>query len=217
MNNRTKVDERVPLFRHYQGALHIRNGDGREGRTVYGCCAPYDRQSGLVSDHDGVYFETFQRGAFGKSVQQRGDKVFLYERHNRSDNAAPIGRPTMREAGPDELYGEFYVPNTREGNDALERVREGIYGGFSVGMVPVNTAHGQPIDGHKHLIRTQVALIEVSLVPEPAYDAPVAGLRSLSLPAETARTDSSEDTPATARVVLPRHQRQRTLYRKGIL
>lgn len=216
-HERTAVADREPLYRQFlEAEFQIRNGDGRDGRTVFGCCAPYNQRSGLINDRDGIYFETFQRGAFTKTVQQRSGKVFLYERHNKLDNAAPIGKPTVLEDRPDQLYGEFFIPNTRDGNDALERIREGIYSAFSVGMVPVNTRWDQA-DGQRHAVRTEAALIEVSLVPLPAYDAPVAGLRSSSPVADSVLVDISDDSLADARVRQTQHQRRLALYRQGIL
>lgn len=215
-HERKRVVDAEPLYRQFQDMdLQIRNGDGREGRTVFGVVAPYETRSGLINDRDGIYHEVFQRGAFAKSLRQRWEKVFLYQVHQR-DGVPPLGRPTLLEDRTDHVWGEFFVPNTTEGNDALERIREGIYNDFSVGMVPVNTRWA--VDGAERLaVRTEAALIEVSLVPIPAYDAPVAGLRSSSPVADTAPVETPDAAPAIARVSHPQHMRRKALYREGIL
>ena len=73
------------------------------------------------------------------------------------------------------------MSNTRDGDEALELVKDGVVDGFSVGFRGLK--HNLAKDGVVE--RTEVALHEVSLTPFPAYPgALVAGVRS--------RQDTSE-------------------------
>ncbi|MFD2028962.1 HK97 family phage prohead protease [Promicromonospora aerolata] len=152
----------------YRNALLRADGDGR---TIHGLAVPFDVET-EVSDGFGRYRERFAPGAFARSIAQRGSKIKLLANHD--SRVFPIGRATSLEERSDGLHAAFTVADTVAGNEALELVRSGTVDSFSVGFAPVSERQ----DGNV-VVRTEVALREVSLVAFPAYpDALVAGIRS---------------------------------------
>ncbi len=143
-----------------------------EGRTVHGIVVPFDRVA-RVSDGGRPYDEMFQKGAFAKTIQERGDRVKLLSQHNARSN--PLGRASVLREDAAGLYGEFRVSKTAAGDEALELLRDGALDSFSVGFSPIK----HRMDG-RTTVRTEVGLREASLVTFPAYEgALVGGVRSL--------------------------------------
>ncbi len=164
------------VTRAFTGDLSIRAD--ADGRTVSGIVVPFDTVA-RVSDGGRPYQERFQRGAFRKTIAERGDRVKLLLQH---DHREPIGRATLLREDPAGLYGEFRVSAVPAGDHAIELVRDGVIDSFSVGFGKVK----ERADGDV-TVRTEVALREASLVTFPAYDdARISGLRAAleSLPAD---------------------------------
>lgn len=164
------------LTRAFVSDIEVRS-DGT-GRTVHGIIVPFDRVA-RVSDGGRPYDEAFQRGAFAKTIGERGARVKLLSHHNARSN--PLGRATLLREDSAGLYGEFQVSNTRAGDEALELIRDGALDSFSVGFAPVKHEDRQGIKW-----RTEVALREASLVTFPAYEgALVGGVRAIDLNPES--------------------------------
>ncbi|GLE53736.1 prophage protease [Mycobacterium montefiorense] len=142
------------------------------GRTVHGIAVPFG-QVAEVSDGDGrTYRERFEHGAFARSIRERGSKIKLLASHDR--RRFPVGRAVELREERDGLHAAFTIANTRDGDDVLELVRSGTVDSFSVGFRGIRDR----FDGDV-VVRTEVALMEVSLVALPAYEgATVAGVRS---------------------------------------
>lgn len=141
------------------------------GRTVAGIVVPFDTVA-RVSDGGPSYDESFRRGAFAKTIRERGDRVKLLSQHDARRN--PLGRAvSLREDGRG-LYGEFKVSRTAAGDEALELIRDGALDSFSVGFAPVKHVSENGVT-----VRTEVRLRETSLVTFPAYeDARIVGVRA---------------------------------------
>ena len=171
----SSVVEQPALSRDFPGVdLQVRADS--TGRTVTGIVVPFDRVA-TVSDGGPSYEESFRRGAFTKTIAERGDRVKLLSHHDRGRN--PLGRATLLREDAAGLYGEFAVSRTTAGDEALELVRDGALDSFSVGFAPV-----KQMRTGKVTVRTEVHLREASLVTFPAYeDARIAAVRSLT-PAE---------------------------------
>lgn len=164
-----KLTERDALCRDFAADLEIRS-DGT-GRVIHGIVVPFG-VSARVSDGGAPYMESFERGAFTKTLAERRSPVKLLSQH---DHRNPIGRAENMREDAAGLYGEFRVSNTSAANDQLELARDGVLDSFSVGFAPVNH-----VKRGGTVVRTEVALREVSLVTFPAYEgAVVAGIRSL--------------------------------------
>jgi HK97 family phage prohead protease len=159
----------VPILgRDYQADLEIRG----DGRTVVGIAVPYDAPT-PIRDHQGTYQEVFRRGAFAKTIQERASKVKLLAQHNRQN--LPIGRPSLLREDATGLYMEARISATRDGDEILELVRDGVLDSFSVGFRPVQDRWNAARD---FVERTEARLDEVSVVAFPAYDgALISGVR----------------------------------------
>lgn len=150
--------------------LEIRS-DG-DGRTVHGLAVPFDRET-TVNDGYGAYQEVFRKGAFAQTINGGVDRVKLLGNHNRAK--FPLGKATALREDRAGLVGEFRVSNTREGDEALELVRDGVLDAFSVGFAPVKDRKA----GKGLVERLEVKLREVSLVAFPAYEgAMISGVRA---------------------------------------
>jgi HK97 family phage prohead protease len=146
-----------------------------EGRTVYGVAVPYGVDS-EVRDHGGrPYRERVEYGACQRSIAERGHKLRLFVQHDRGK--LPIGKAVSLVEQHDGLHAAFEVAATRDGDDALTLVRSGTVDAFSIGFRGVR----ERVDGDV-LVRTEIALVECSLVAFPAHEgARVLGVRSQSL------------------------------------
>ncbi|MBB5776232.1 HK97 family phage prohead protease [Nonomuraea jabiensis] len=151
------------------------NGDlslGRDGRTVTGVAVPFGVQAD-VNDGYGMYREEFRRGAFTRTIAERGNRVKVLAQHNR--NTMPIGRATLLREDPAGLYAELRISQTTAGDEALELIRDGALDGLSIGFNAIRDERGA--DGT--VIRTEVRLNEISVVPFAAYEsATITGVRS---------------------------------------
>lgn len=157
--------------REFTADLEVRaSGDGR---TITGIVVPFEREA-RVSDGGPSYMEMFRRGAFTKTIAERGSRVKFLSQHDQRRN--PLGRATLLREDATGVYGEFQVSKTSAGDEALELVRDGALDSFSVGFAPVkHLKEGDTV------VRTEVSLREVSLVTFPAYeDARIAAVRHLS-------------------------------------
>jgi hypothetical protein len=146
------------------------------GRTIYGIGVPFG-QIAVCDDGYGQYAERFEVGAFARTIAERGDKIRLFSVHSASRNL-PLGRATELVEQPDGLHVAFALGETQDADEALSLVRDGIVDAFSIGFRPVAEHREGDV-----LVRTEVELIEVSLVGLPAYSgAVVAGVRSVGTP-----------------------------------
>lgn len=145
--------------------LQIR-GDG-DGRTIYGMAVPYDKEQRI----DGETTEVFRKGVFSEIVKA-AHRVKLLRNH---DIKNPIGRATILRETEDGLYAEFKISKTREGDDALELVKDGALDHLSIGFMPLKNRKRQ--DGVVERLKAHLA--EVSLVTFGAYGdaASVVGVR----------------------------------------
>lgn len=159
------------LQRAFTGDYEVRAN--REGRTISGIVVPYDTVA-RVSDGGTPYNESFQRGAFAKSIAEQGDRVKLLYQHNSLE---PIGRATLLREDATGLYGEFQVSDVQRGDEAINLVADGVIDSFSVGFRPIKAAKRGGVT-----VRTEVAIREASLVTFPAYaDARIAAIRATIL------------------------------------
>lgn len=157
----------IALLRRSIGAeLEIRTGD-TEGRTVYGIACPFDTST-QIYDWDGRYEEDFARGAFKKTIKERGDRVKFLAQHD-SYGAFPLGRAAVLREDAAGLYAEFAVSKTARGDELIELVRDGVMDSLSIGFMPVKHKEAKT-DGVRKVTRTEVVLREVSAVTFAAYD-----------------------------------------------
>lgn len=123
-------------------------------REVEGIAVPW----GEVADL-GWFTEEIQRGAV------RGDNTIqLWWRHSE-----PIGVVTFAEDQDGGYFIRAKISETPRGDEAFTLLRDGVIDQFSIGFETV--AYEVREDGQvAHIIRTEIIVREVSLVPFPAYD-----------------------------------------------
>jgi HK97 family phage prohead protease len=148
------------------GALELREASNG-AHELEGICVPFDR----TTTKAGPRPERFKRGAFADLADP--SKVRLTD-ENHARGRRPVGVGVAFEERSAGLWGRFRFYNTSQGRDAWENVREGTYGGLSVGFHAVADA----IEGGVRSI-LRARLHHVSLVDDPAYDdAQVIAVRS---------------------------------------
>jgi HK97 family phage prohead protease len=141
-----------------------------DGRTVTGLAVPFDAPT-RVSDGLGSYLEVFRRGAFARTIAERGQRVKFLAQHDR--RSLPIGRASLLREDAAGLYSEFRVSKTQAGDEVLELIRDGALDALSIGFRPVKDRQGPDV-----LERIEVRLDEVSAVSFPAYEgAAITGVR----------------------------------------
>ena len=138
--------------------MEIRSVDTAE-RLLVGVVSPYDEVSYLVSDPGG---ERIIRGAFDKSIAQRGNKIPLHDNHGTQRR---MGISRRFEDGPTGLIGHFRVNEGGRGDEFLREMRQGYFGGLSIGFQALRTTRGA--DGVREV--REAKLMEVSAVGMPAY------------------------------------------------
>jgi HK97 family phage prohead protease len=148
-------------------ALELRELATNDNRhTLEALCVPYETPTYAVSvpGHRG---EVFARGAFSGLLEapQTWPKVRLTDSHVDTSQRRPVAKATDFVDTDAGLVGRFQFFDTPEGRGAWENVREGTYGGLSVGFVVVSerTRSG----GLREV--SDARLHHVSLVDEPAY------------------------------------------------
>lgn len=157
------------INRAHQADLEVRG----DGRTVVGIAVPFDSPT-HIRDASGTYTEVFRRGAFAKTIRERGDRVKFLAQHDR--RSLPLGRASLLREDATGLYGEFRVSKTAAGDEALELIRDGALDAFSIGFRPVKDRWN---GDRSHVERAEAGLDEVSAVAFPAYDgAAIAGVRA---------------------------------------
>lgn len=176
--------------------LHIRG----DGRTVVGLAVPFDTWADIVDD-EGVYRERFRQGAFAKTIAQRGDRVKALALHDR--RRLPLGRAHSLREDAHGFVAELRISQTREGDEALELVRDGALDALSIGFRPVEGGSEWNRD-RTEVDRTEVRLNEISLVAFPAYeDARILAVRhtadglQVDCPPATTEAPSAPGSPVT--------------------
>jgi uncharacterized protein len=154
-----------------------------EGRAV-----PYDTWANV-----GAYLEQFKRGAFAKSIDESAKALPLMLFHGR-DSLWPIGLATRWKDAADGLHGTWRLDGSPDAQRAAAMARSGELGYLSVGFVDIRSTPElvgdrdyNPALGEDHMdrwTRHEARLVEVSIVPTPAYaDAQVTMVRAYRRPA----------------------------------
>lgn len=157
---------------HAPSDLEVRS----DRRTVHGLVVPFGEVAD-IHEYGRTYRERFVRGAFERTIRERGERTKLLTSHD-GHNRLPIGRAVELREDAAGLFGAFRVSQTQTGDEVLELVRDGALDSFSIGFRPVRERSAHDPSGPV-VERTEVALREVSVVTFPAYaGAQIAGVRA---------------------------------------
>lgn len=138
-------------------------------REITGVVVPFGAPTRI-----GDYLETFVRGAFTRTIAERGHRVKLLFSH---DPTRPLGKAVLLTEELRGLIGTFKVARTTAGDEALELASSGALDSLSVGFQPIRDNWSKD---RTLCDRLEVRLHEASLVAFPAYDgALVESVRSL--------------------------------------
>jgi uncharacterized protein len=138
--------------------MEVRHVDA-DAREMVGIVAPYDEVTYLTPDPQG---ERILRGAFAKSIRQRGGKIPLLRNH---DQSRKVGNSSRFSDSADGLVGEFKIVAGDHGDLMLDDLRNGCLDMLSVGFQPLTAVRGA--DGVREV--KEARLVEVSVVAVPAY------------------------------------------------
>jgi len=151
--------------RNYSVNLELRANS--DGRTIFGIAVPYNKEQRITS----TMIEVFRKGVFSEVIKAP-HRVKLLRGHGENN---VLGRATLLRETDDGLYAEFKISKTREGDEALELVKDGALDQLSVGFMPIKNKK-RP-DGVMERLKAHLA--EVSLVTFGAYGelAAITGMR----------------------------------------
>lgn len=151
-----------------QLAMDLRTIDESQ-RLIIGIAVPYDETTYRVPGGERV-----KRGAFLRSIQQRGGKIPLACAH---DPKMVMGYSQGWEETAEGLQGTFRVNDGGKGSELLEDVKNGYYPSMSVGFESTRDGVVKGADGVREV--REAKLVEVSLCGIPAYEgATVLAVRS---------------------------------------
>lgn len=142
----------------------FRLAEESDGRTIAGIAVPYDQISYNVPNAGG---ERFAQGSLTKTAKdlmgssKKKLKIFKSHEHRTAIGYATLLNPDH----PGGLWMEARIADTAEGNAALAEINEGVLDSFSIGFRTIRDSYA---DGVR--VINEAALVEVSLVPLPAYD-----------------------------------------------
>lgn len=137
---------------------HTRSDD--QARTVSGIAVPYGQEIELTPG----LFETIAPGAYTPRDDAHTAMKLMW-RHREI-----IGPILSANSEPDGVRIKGRISETSLGNDAYALVRDGAVDRFSVGFIPLESTEMRDEDGNIHITYTAIEILEVSLVPWPAYE-----------------------------------------------
>lgn len=151
-------------------------------RMVAGIAVPYGQEIELAEN----YYETIAPGAWKPRADGLTGMKLLW-RHNEV-----IGTVTHAENRDEGLYIEARISQTTLGNDVYALLKDRAIDRFSIGFYPQDTAASHE-DGTTRLTHRAIDVIEVSLVPWPAYEgATVDNVRHATTPTTRKETPKVE-------------------------
>jgi HK97 family phage prohead protease len=159
-------------------SVEFRAAAGGDGLDLTGYAAVFDVPT-VIDSWEGRFTETIARGAFKKTLQERGDRVVLQFDHGQHPliGSMPIG--AIHELREDD-HGLFVQARLFD-NDLTRPVRDAIDGGAIQGMsFRFNVVNDDWPENDQRVIRA-VKLHEIGPVVFPAYEATTVGVRARGL------------------------------------
>lgn len=142
-----------------------------------------DNGNGEVSGYASIFGnvdqvgDVVERGAFTKTLQQRGDKVLFLWQHNKHEVIGKIVELHEDEKG---LFFRAQFAPTPRGQEARELIKMGALGGFSFGYNVINEAREHLNNGRVINRLKELRINEISAVSQPCNEEAVAvGVKSV--------------------------------------
>lgn len=157
-------------------SLELRDVDASH-RYLEGRAVPYGVQADI-----GYFIETFERGAFAKSIREAANGLPLLLFHDRSSLDSLIGVAESWREEADGLHGVWRLEQHDSAQRAAAAAKSGTLGYMSIGFAPIRsqTVYAEDDGGDRiYITRQEARLLETSLVSTPAYkEAEISKVRS---------------------------------------
>ncbi len=163
-------------------SLEIRSTNIEE-RKIEGYAAVFGDTYTLIRDRWGEkYYERVMPGAFKESLRDKANDIFMLINHDWNKVVGRSGSNLVLEEDDKGLRFELTVPNTNDGNDLLENVRNGLIQGCSFGFNIKDDVTRWDDNWNFYRDITNVELFEITATPLPAYsDTEISARSQLSL------------------------------------
>lgn len=133
-------------------ALNFKSDDVNESSRVFaGYASTWDEDLGG---------DVISKGAFNKTMQERGDSIKVLWQHNE-----PIGKSVAMRTDQKGLYVEGKISKTRLGDEAMELMKDGVIDQMSIGFSIPGGKYDYDEKGRRNI--HEVKLYEYSLVTFP--------------------------------------------------
>lgn len=189
----TMIDERRTI------GVELREVETTPGLTMLrGRAVPYEVQADI-----GWFLEEFAKGSLGKSARESAAALPLMLFHGEDGKAFPAGSIAKWDEQASGLYGEWRIADDPDAQKAAKLAEEGHLNFMSIRFVPIRSEWTYVEDfnpdlgaAHKDsVVRKEARLLEVSLVPTPAYnDATIEWVRSGEHVRERAKQHRAADS-----------------------
>lgn len=162
------------------GVLYRSSADLRfEGRTLVGLAIPWDKPARVQDPGSRAYLEAFAPNVFTRSLDNHKGRPFpVFTAHGWKKGDDPIGVATFERSAEGLLY-VAPLSRTREADEKLELVKDGAMRSVSVGFEPYKSRQVRTRAHGIVTVRTEAALMELSLAPTGFGMYPEAGVTSV--------------------------------------
>lgn len=167
------------------GEFEFRAAPDGDGLSVSGYIAKFGERT-TISDWLGDYTEEIRRGAFTKTLAERGPskvKMQFNHGHDPAFGALPIGVWTDLREDRKGLWGEGRIHDTWHTIPIRAAIESGALDGmsFKFKVIADQTRKATEPGALDHRTLTEVALFEAGVVVHPAYEGTSVGIRSQAL------------------------------------
>ena len=157
-------------------ALSVEHAVKSVSETGNGEVEGYASIFGNIDQHG----EIVERGAFTKTIAERGDKVLFCWQHNKHEIIGKIVELREDQKG---LYFRAQFAPTPRGQEARELLKMGALGGFSFGFNVLQETQERLSNGRPITRLKQLRLTEISAVSQPCNEEALPlGVKSVEAP-----------------------------------
>lgn len=182
---------------------------GGDGRTVEAYASVFD-VAATVSDFEGSgYVETIRRGAFERTIAQRGDRMQVIYNHGldiygtpTAEFSMPVGVALEMREDARGLFTVTRYSKTPLADQILELIKDGAIRAQSWGGRWVRSDTRAPYRAGQPVARFEAAMREYGPTPFPVFqDAAIIGVRSVSSLADELVSLSPEERAELALLI----------------